>query len=171
VRLSAKAKFKSSTIATEKTKNMEEQKENNPKQENQKSPDKKSLSGTESEKEKSLLEKASETIAGDNQLMASVMKFLLSPVSLLVCAGIVIYCFFKINGQKKEIEELKKENRKLTDEKNETQEDHDKIKKKYKKLKALNEEEEQKSVAGFTPLRALSEDPQKKKTYNSAYLD
>ena len=151
---------------------MKEQEQNNQKQENQKGQtDKKNLSGTEQEKEKSLLEKASDTIAGDKTLMGTVMKFLLSPVSLLVCAGIIIYCFFKIKGHKEEIEKLKTENKKLADEKRILEEDFYSVKKKYKKLKILNEEDAQNSVAGIIPIRSLPEDSAKKKTYSSAFLD
>lgn len=151
---------------------MKEQEQKDQKQENQKEQmDKKNLSGTEQEKEKSLLEKASDTIAGDKTLMGTVLKFLLSPVSLLICAGIIIYCFFKIKGQKQEIEELKTQNKKLADEKNELEENFEKVRKKYKKLKVLNEAEAEKDVAGIIPIRALSEDSAKKKTYSSAFLD
>ena len=153
---------------------MKEQEQKDQKQENPKEQmDKKNLSGTEQEKEKSLLEKASDTIAGDKTLMGTVLKFLLSPVSLLTCAGIIIYCFFKIKGQKEEIEKLKTENKKLTDEKEELEEDFEKTRKKYKKLKSLNEEEAQNNISGlgFPLPKVLPQDSAKKKTYSSAFLD
>ena len=166
---------------------MEDQKQNNPKQENQKTqPDKKSLSGTETEKEKSLLEKASDTIAGDSSLMASVMKLLASPVVLLVFGGILIAILAKIKKQKQEIEELKTLNKKSADEKIIMEEEYHSLKKKYKKLKTLNEAEHQnsqsqtfigakqeQSVTGLNILskEAAPKNSDKKKTYSSAYLD
>ncbi|MGZ4056056.1 MAG: hypothetical protein ACXVDZ_18195 [Bacteroidia bacterium] len=161
---------------------MEDQKQNNPKQENQKAqPDKKGLSGTETEKEKSLLEKASDTIAGDSTLMTSVMKFLASPVILLVFGGIVIYVFSKIKKLKEEIEELKTQNKKSADEQKIMEEEYHSLKKKYKKLKVLNETEQQnfigtKEQPSLTGLNMLTKEAPpknsgKKKTYQSAYLD
>ncbi len=150
---------------------MKEQEQTNQKQESPKvQPDKKNLSGTE---EPSVLEKAAQTIAGDNKLMAAVLKILLSPLALLAGGGLIIFCFSKMKGQKDEIEKLKIENKKLDDEKKELEEDYNKVKKKYKKLKALNETEIEKSMAGvgFIPHQALPPDLKQKKTYQSAYLD
>lgn len=131
----------------------------------------KPLTGTD--QEKSALEKAIETIAGDNKLMGTALKILLSPITLLVGAGLFIYCFYKMKDQKEEIEKLKTENKKLMDEKTELQEDYDKVKKKFKKLKNLNEMEAEKSITGlgFIPRQLQGVDQAKKKTYQSAYLD
>lgn len=150
---------------------MKEQEQTNQKQESPKvQPDKKNLSGTA---EPSVLEKAAQTIAGDNKLMDTALKILLSPITLLVGAGLIIFCFLKIKGQKDEIEKLKTENKKLDDEKKELEDDYDKVKKKYKKLKTLNETEIEKNMtgAGFIPHQALPQDSKQRKTYQSAYLD
>lgn len=72
----------------------------------------KTLSGTE--KEKSVLEKAAETISGDNKLIETALKILLSPITLLAGAGLLVYCFFEMKKQKAEIEKLKTENKELS---------------------------------------------------------
>ena len=82
--------------------------------------DNKTLLGTE---EKSALEKAIGTIAGDNKLMGVALKILLSPITLIVGVGALIYCFFKIKNLSTEIEKLKTENKKITDEKEEMEEE------------------------------------------------
>ena len=117
------------------------------------------------EKEKSVLEKAAETISGDNKLMETAMKILLSPVTFLVGAGVIVYCFFEMKKQKEEIEKLKNEIK-------EVQENYTHEKKKNKKLKALIENETTKDMAGlgFTGQQALPQAGQKK-TYKSNYLD
>ncbi|MBK6836261.1 MAG: hypothetical protein IPG89_19175 [Bacteroidetes bacterium] len=48
----------------------------------------KTLSGTDAEK--GVWEKAADTIAGDNKLMGSVLKLVLSPITLLVGVGLLI---------------------------------------------------------------------------------
>ena len=58
----------------------------------------KSLPGTE--EEKGVWEKAAETIAGDNKLMGSILKLIISPITLLVGVGLLIYAFIKLKGQK-----------------------------------------------------------------------
>lgn len=150
---------------------MKEQEQKKEKPESTKAePDKKSLSGTE---EKSAWEKAAETIAGDNKLMGTVLKLLLSPITLLAGAGLIIFCFYKMKGQKDEIEKLKTENKKLNDEREEMEDEYEKVRKKYKKLKVQNEMEAEKSVAefGFIPKQALPQESVKKKTYQTAFLN
>jgi len=117
------------------------------------------------EKEKSVLEKAAETISGDSKLMDTAMKILLSPVTFLVGAGVIVYCFFEMKKQKEEIEKLKNEIK-------EVQENYTHEKKKNKKLKALIENETTKDMAGlgFIKQQALPQAGQKK-TYKSNYLD
>ena len=65
----------------------------------------KGLSGTDVEK--GVWEKAADTIAGDNKLMGSVLKLVLSPITLLIGVGLLIYAFIKLKGQKEETENLK----------------------------------------------------------------
>lgn len=133
--------------------------------------DKKSLKGTEQEKEKSALEKAATTIAGDNKLMETALKILLSPLTILLGVGAIIFCFFKIKNLSADIEILKAENKKLTEEKTEQEEEYHKLKKKYKKFKELNENENSLSSLGSIPKQLISNEPEKKKTYNTAFLD
>lgn len=124
--------------------------------------------------EKTVLEKAAETISGDNKLMDTVLKFLLSPIALLAGVGLIVYGFIEIKKQKAEIEKLKSENKKLADEKEELKEDYDKVKKKYKKMKELQESQEPENSLkslGFVTQKALPESLNKGKTYHTAYLD
>ena len=98
---------------------MKEQEQTNQKQENPPvQPDKKDLSS-----QPTVLEKAAQTIAGDNKLMETVLKILLSPITLITGVGLIIFWFHKMNDQKEEINQLKTENKKLTDEKKEQEED------------------------------------------------
>lgn len=148
---------------------MKEQEQTNQKQENPPiQPDKKDLSG-----QPTVLEKAAQTIAGDNKLMETVLKILLSPIALITGVGLIIFWFHKMNDQKEEIGKLKTEVKKLTDEKKEQEEDHDKLKKKYKKLKAGNETETENNMTGqsLIPMQVQPVDLAKTKTYRSAYLD
>ncbi len=134
---------------------------------------KQTLSGTGSEKEPSVWEKAAETIAGDNKLMGVALKIILSPLTLIAGVGAIIWCFFKIKGLKEEVEKLKTENKKLEDEKIIQDEEYHRVKKKYKKLKELNEAGQESNVngLGFIPQQFLPVETTKKKTYNTAYLD
>ena len=125
------------------------------------------------EEEKSAWEKAAETIAGDNKLLASVLKMVLSPFALIAGAGLLVYCFFEIKKHKEEIEKLKTENKKITDEKKELKEENEKVKKKYKKWKALSEEPIANNIAWlpFIQQQALPIANEKKKAYQTNYLD
>lgn len=148
---------------------MKEQEQTNQKQENPPvQPAKKDLSG-----QPTVLEKAAQTIAGDNKLMESVLKILLSPITLITGVGLIIFWFHKMNDQKEEINQLKTENKKLVDEKKEQEDEYDKLKKKYKKLKEVNETETENNTIGqsFIPMQVQPVDLAKKKTYRSAYLD
>lgn len=127
-----------------------------------------------SDAEKGVWEKAADTIAGDNKLMGTVLKLILSPVTLLVGVGLVIYAFIKLKAQKEEIEKLKAENLKLKDDYSELEDDFEKIKKKYKKIKTLTETESENSLIGVGINNHKSiipiNQPEKKKTYETAYL-
>ena len=130
------------------------------------------LSGTDVEK--GVWEKAAETIAGDNKLMGSVFKLILSPITLLAVVGALIYAFVKIKTQKDEIEKLKAENLKLKEDYTELEEDFEKVKKKYKKIKTLMETEPESPLLGIGITNHKSimpiNQPEKKKTYETAYL-
>ncbi len=125
--------------------------------------DNKTLAGTE--KEKTVWEKAAETIAGDNKLMESVLKIVLSPITLVAGAGVIIFCFFKIKGLNEDVEKLKAENKKLNDEKIIQEEEYHKIKKKHKKLKEHFEIPQGNNMGGFgfTQHELISSDTPKKK--------
>lgn len=132
----------------------------------------KTLSGTDAEK--GVLEKAADTIAGDNKLMGSVLKLVLSPITLLIGVGLLIYAFIKLKGQKEKIEKLKAENLKLKEDYTELEEDLEKVKKKYKKIKVLSETETENPYLGIG-MNAIRDvipiaQPEKKKTYETAYL-
>jgi cell division protein FtsB len=131
----------------------------------------KSTAGTE--KEKTVWEKAAETIAGDNKLMESVLKIVLSPITLVAGAGVIIFCFFKIKGLNDDVEKLKAENKKLNNEKIIQEEEYHKIKKKRDKLKEQIEVMQGNNMGGFgfTQHELISSDTPKKKTYNTAFLD
>ena len=130
----------------------------------------KTLSGTGTEK--GVWEKAADTIAGDNKLMGSALKLVLSPITLLVGVGLLIYAFIKLKGQKVEIEKLKAENLKLKEDYMELEEDLEKVKKKYKKIKVLSETENPHLGIGMNAIRDVIPiaQPEKKKTYETAYL-
>jgi cell division protein FtsB len=132
----------------------------------------KTLLGTD--EEKGVWEKAAETIAGDNKLMGTVLKLILSPITLLVGVGFLIYAFIKLKGQKDEIEKLKAENIKLKEDYTELEEDFEKVKKKYKKIKTLTETESESPLLGIGITNHKSIMPinqlEKKKTYETAYL-
>jgi cell division protein FtsB len=122
--------------------------------------------------EKSTLEKAADTVAGDNKLMDMVMKVLLSPLALFAGVGALIYCFLKIRGLNEEVKRLEVENKKLSAEKTFTDEEYQRLKRKHKKLKALNESEAENSLKGlgYMPPKQLPADNKRKNTYHSAYL-
>ncbi len=148
---------------------MKEQEQTNQKPENPTvQSDKKDQSG-----QPTVLEKAAQTIAGDNKLIETVLKILLSPVTLITGVSLIIFWFHKINDQKTEIEQLKTENKKLNDEKKEREEEYDKLKKKYKKLKGQDEIDSENNIAGqnFISTQPKSVDSEGKTTYRSAYLD
>ncbi|MFO0356644.1 MAG: hypothetical protein ACK50A_06780 [Sphingobacteriaceae bacterium] len=151
---------------------MKEEKEEKTEQKQNSSKTEKTLLGTD--EEKGVWEKAAETIAGDNKLMGTVLKLILSPITLLIGVGLLIYAFIKIKGQKDEIEKLKAENLKLKDDYTELEEDFEKVKKKYKKIKTLTETESESPVLGFGITNHKSILPinqtEKKKTYETAYL-
>lgn len=120
-----------------------------------------------------VLEKAAQTIAGDNKLMETALKILLSPITLIGGAVLLIFWFYKMNEQKNEIEKLKTENKKLADEKKNGEEEYDRLKKKYKKLKGQEETEGENGITGqrFIPMQSHLGSSTKKKTYRSVYLD
>lgn len=148
---------------------MKEQEQTSPNRENtQSQADKKDTSDKQA-----VLEKAAQTIAGDNKLMETTLKILLSPITLIGGAVLLIFWFYKMNEQKNEIERLKTENKKLSEEKKEWEEEHDRIKKKYKKLKGQEETNGEDDMTGgrFISMQSRLTDSTKKKTYRSAYLD
>ena len=151
---------------------MKESKEEKTEQKQSGNKTEKDLSGTD--EGKGVWEKAAETISGDNKLMGTVLKLILSPITLLVGVGLLIYAFIKLKGQKDEIEKLKAENIKLKDDYNELEEGFEKVKKKYKKIKALTETESENTLLGIgiTNHKSLMpiNQPEKKKTYETAYL-
>ncbi len=100
----------------------------------------KSVNGTE---QSSSWEKAAETIAGDNQLMSTLLKLLLSPFTLIAGLGLIIYLFIKNKSHKDEIVKLKEENKKLTDEKLFLEQTSESFRKKYKKMKKVFEVEQE----------------------------
>ena len=105
------------------------------KQENQKAETKKqSLNGTG---ETSAWEKAAEMIAGNNQLMSSLLKLLLSPFTLIAGAGLIIYLFIKNKQHKDEITKLNEEKKKLAEEILNLSEEKEIFRKKYKKIKQV----------------------------------
>jgi hypothetical protein len=122
---------------------------------------------------KSTLEKAADTVAGDNKLMDTVLKVLLSPLALFAGAGALVFCFFKIRGLNDEVKRLETENKKLGAEKTVQEEEYLRLKKKHKKLKALVESEPERPgpSLGFMPPQQLPASNNGKKTYHSAYLD
>ncbi len=134
--------------------------------------DKKSLTGTEEEKQPTWWEKAAGTIAGDNKMLGSILRFVLSPLGLLIGAGLIGFGLYKMKGMKDEIEKLKSENKQLKDDFEELEEEHQKTKKKFKKLKALNESEAESNMNGLL----LSNETEKQtpqainKKYQTAYL-
>lgn len=114
----------------------------------QKKPDGKTLNGTE---QVSNWEKAAEMIAGNNQLMATLLKLLLSPLTLIAGAALIVYLFYKNKTQKTEIEKLKEENEKLTGEKMLLEEESENFRKKYKKLKKVFEVEQEQEQQQVLP--------------------
>jgi len=151
---------------------MKETKEEKTEQKQSTSKTGKTLLGTD--EEKGVWEKAAETIAGDNKLMGTVLKLILSPITLLVGVGLLIYAFIKLKGQKEEIEKLKAENLKLKEDFTELEDDFEKVKKKYKKIKTLSETETENPHLGIgmNVIRDVIPiaQPEKKKTYETAYL-
>lgn len=101
-----------------------------------------SMNGTE---KPSAWEKAAEMIAGDNQLMSSLLKLLLSPFTLIAGAGLIIYLFVKNKQYKDEITKLKEDLKKLAEENLSSIEEVEAIRKKYKKLKRVFEIEQSQS--------------------------
>lgn len=108
----------------------------------------KSLNGTE---QSSNWEKAAELIAGDNKLMGSLLKLIVSPIALLAGAGLIAYLFFKNKGYKDEITKLKEENTKLLNEKSLLAEEAETQKRKYKKLKKVLEIEQSQEAQRLLP--------------------
>ncbi len=151
---------------------MKETKEEKTEQKQKTNKTEKTLLGAD--EEKGVWEKAAETIAGDNKLMETVLKLILSPITLLVGVGLLIYAFIKLKGQKEEIEKLKTENLKLKEDYTELEEDFEKVKKKFKKIKILTETESENPLLGIgiTNHKSLMPINQqaKKKTYETAYL-
>lgn len=151
---------------------MKETKEEKTEQKQSTGKTEKTLLGTD--EEKGVWEKAADTIAGDNKLMGTVLKLILSPITLLVGLGLLIYAFIKLKGQKEEIEKLKAENLKLKEDYTELEEDFEKVKKKYKKIKMLAETESKSPLLGVGISNHKSilplNQPEKKKTYETAYL-
>lgn len=151
---------------------MKEAKEEKTEQKQSSGKTEKTLLGTDAEK--GVWEKAAETIAGDNKLMGTVLKLILSPITLLIGVGLLIYAFIKMKGQRDEIEKLKAENLKLKEDYTDLEEDLEKVKKKYKKIKTLTETETESPLLGIgiAANRAIVpiNQPEKKKTYETAYL-
>jgi DNA repair exonuclease SbcCD ATPase subunit len=134
--------------------------------------DKKSLSGTEEEKQPAWWEKAAGTIAGDNKMLGTILRFVLSPLGILLGLGLIAFGLYKMKGMKDEIEKLKSENKQLKEDFEELEEEHQKTKKKFKKLKTLNEAEAESSMNGLLllnePEKQISQATNKK--YQTAYL-
>ncbi len=114
-------------------------------QTNQKTENKTSDKNMNGKEQPSAWEEAATKIAGDNQLLASLLKLLISPFTLIAGVGIIVYLFIKNTHFKKEIEKLKEENKKLSDEKNLVEEEAEYLNKKYNKLKKIIELEQQES--------------------------
>ncbi len=124
--------------------------------------------------EKQPWEKAADVVMGDNKLMNGLVKLLLSPVTLVVGAGLILFWLYKVKGLKDELDKSKSELKKITDEKKLLEEDYEKTRKKYKRLKALNEPENTQHtlpVLNGYPFMQNTLPLSVKKTYNSAYLD
>lgn len=110
--------------------------------------------------EKLMADKAAETIAGDNKFLAAFLKILLSPLTLIAGAALVIYWIDKKN--KPEYERLKVEYENLKD-------DFVEMKKKYKKLKGLLEPKQQHGLPESTS-KTIGQ-PSAAYPYKSTYLD
>jgi uncharacterized protein HemX len=99
----------------------------------------KSLNGTE---QHSNWKKAAELIAGDDQLLSTLLRIILSPFTLIAGAGVIIYLLFKNKTYKEELSRLKKENTKLLNEKSYITGQAETFRKKYKKLEKVFEIEQ-----------------------------
>lgn len=77
-----------------------------PKPEDKQPETEKPLEGT---KEKSPLETAAETIAGDNKLLSAFLKLILSPLGLLAFVGVILYLLYKNKEHKDTIAKLEAE--------------------------------------------------------------
>jgi hypothetical protein len=133
----------------------------------------KTMNGTEQEKDKpTWWETAANTIAGSNQMMGNILKFILSPLGLIIGAAIIGFGLYKMKTLKTELEKSKADNLKLAESYKELEEEHGKVRKKYKKLKALNEVEAEKTVQGlgFLHQPTFKQEPEKKQMYQTAYL-
>ena len=137
--------------------------------------DKKALSGTEDEEKQSMWEKAADTIAGDNKILASLLKMLLNPV-VLITAGILGYVWFKNKQKKKEVDETKKnkkQKKKHTELKKLRKENEtliNEMKTQKRKEQILNQETE--SVNGAEKIERKTYKPSPIKTQlKTAYLD
>jgi|GEM_PF-2456835 DNA repair exonuclease SbcCD ATPase subunit len=133
----------------------------------------KTMNGTEQEKEKlAWWETAANTIAGNNQMMGNILKFVLSPLGLIIGAAIVGFGIYKMKTLKTELEKLKADLQKLGESYKELEEEHEKLRKKHKKLKALNEFEAEKTTQGlgFLNQPMFKQEPEKKQMYQTAYL-
>ncbi len=116
----------------------------------------KPLSGTEDSSNNNKWEKAADMIAGNNQLMATLLKLLLSPLTLIAGAGLIIYLFFKNDQLRKEVSKLKEENKELTDEKEAVAEEADDLERKYLKIKKVLELEQNRSEQYHLPKETQS---------------
>lgn len=120
-------------------------------------------------KEKSWGEQLAENIAGDNEMMKNVIKFLAHPVVLFTGGFAILWWIMKDKERKTVIEQIEKENRGM-------KEKLEKLEKRFLELEKNNEmikqqllpgAKEQPALPEARPVRAL---PPRRK-YGSAYLD
>jgi hypothetical protein len=98
---------------------------------------------------KTVIEKASEAITGDDNMMAGLLKMLFNPI-VLITAIIVGFLLYKNNNKQKD--EIK------TDELDKDKKKYKKLKRKNRELQEKNEHEEEIRRKLYEKIRSLNED-------------
>ena len=134
----------------------------------------KTFSGTE--EKKSAWETGLETIAGDNKLLGTVLKVVLSPIGLAALACGAGYMFYKNSTYKRENQKLVEENKSLLEQYKDLKASHDQLHEKYvvsKNRRALDYEEDEISglLSQTQHQRTQFEKERSNKKQGTFYLD
>ncbi len=113
--------------------------------------------------------KAAQTIAGDNKLLSTILKFLLSPLAIVVALCVAGFLFYKNMKHKKENTRLEGENKKLEEEAKKLKEKVEKMEDNYQALVEKQQQPKKRQFIDYDepPMREMSYAPSQRSSEGS----